>query len=86
MTDHNRQIKVEALFSQYRIESNADNTIFLSVATDALLTALRSASNYADKASSSGVDIILRYVRSMSWSICWKLEALRFGWQACEET
>ncbi|KAK7691189.1 hypothetical protein QCA50_006292 [Cerrena zonata] len=56
------QIKVEALFSQYRIQSNADNTIFLSVATDALLIALRSASNYSEKAS-SGVDIILRLAK-----------------------
>jgi len=38
-----RQIKVDALFNNYRIQSNANNEITLCLASDALLGALKSA-------------------------------------------
>ncbi|KAG6826143.1 hypothetical protein H0H92_000979 [Tricholoma furcatifolium] len=39
------QIKVDALFTAYRIQSNADNEITLAIPSEALLAALRSASS-----------------------------------------
>lgn len=39
-----RQIKVDSIFSNYRIQSNAQNEITLLIPTDALIAALRSAS------------------------------------------
>lgn len=38
------QIKVESIFADYRIQSNADNEITLAISSEALLGALRSAS------------------------------------------
>lgn len=46
-----RKIKVESLFTNYRIQSMADSHITMELSTDALLGALRSA---ASSASSSG--------------------------------
>lgn len=37
------KVKVDALFSNYRIQSNSENTITLTLAPEALLAALRSA-------------------------------------------
>lgn len=42
-----RQIKVESIFTAYRIQSNANNQITLSLSSEALLAALRSASSSA---------------------------------------
>ena len=42
-----RQIKIESIFTAYRIQSNANNQITLSLSSEALLAALRSASSPA---------------------------------------
>ena len=47
-----RQIKVDSLFTSYRIQSNASNEITMSLSTEALLAALRSASSSASASSS----------------------------------
>ncbi|KAI0370127.1 cell cycle checkpoint [Pilatotrama ljubarskyi] len=49
------QIKVSSLFTDYRIQSNSNNEITISVASDALLAALRSAAgpSSAQRSSSS---------------------------------
>ena len=46
---HHRQIKVESLFTEYRIQSNSNNEIAISVFTDALLSALHSAAASSSK-------------------------------------
>jgi HUS1 checkpoint protein len=46
-----RQIKVDALFTGYRIQSNAANIITMALPSDALLAALKSASSSASTAS-----------------------------------
>ena len=38
-----RQIKVPSLFTEYRIQSNSRNEIYLGVATEAMAAALKSA-------------------------------------------
>ncbi|KAG6901958.1 hypothetical protein C0995_006187 [Termitomyces sp. Mi166 len=45
-----RQIKVDALFTGYRIQSNADNEITMGINSEALLTALKSASSSSTSA------------------------------------
>lgn len=45
-----RQIKVDALFSGYRIQSNADNEITMAINSEALLAALKSASSSSTSA------------------------------------
>lgn len=45
------QIKVDALFTGYRIQSNAANVITMALPSDALLAALKSASSSASTAS-----------------------------------
>ncbi|KLO17351.1 cell cycle checkpoint [Schizopora paradoxa] len=50
------QIKKDALFSNYKIQSNAANVISLGLSPDALLQALRSASPSSSSNSSSAVD------------------------------
>ena len=47
-----RQIKVDSLFTSYRIQSNASNEITMSLSAEALLAALRSASSSASSSSS----------------------------------
>lgn len=44
-------VKVESLFTNYRIQSNADNKITMSLSTEALLSALRSSSSSASSSS-----------------------------------
>lgn len=46
------QIKVESIFTAYRIQSNASNEITMSLSSEALLAALRSASSSASSSSS----------------------------------
>lgn len=47
-----RQIKVDSIFTGYRIQSNANNEITLALSSEALLAALRSASSSASSSSS----------------------------------
>ncbi|KAG8212922.1 cell cycle checkpoint [Butyriboletus roseoflavus] len=44
-------LKVESLFTNYRIQSNAENKITVSLSTEALLSALRSSSSSASSSS-----------------------------------
>ncbi|KAN0092609.1 Checkpoint protein Hus1/Mec3 [Tylopilus felleus] len=44
-------IKVDSLFTNYRIQSNAENKITVSLSTEALLSALRSSSSSASSSS-----------------------------------
>lgn len=46
-------VKVESLFTDYRIQSNAENKITVSLSTEALLSALRSSSSSASSASAA---------------------------------
>ena len=46
-THDSRQVKVQSLFSDYRIQSNANNEITFLISPEALLLALRSAWNPA---------------------------------------
>lgn len=47
----NSVVKVESLFTDYRIQSNAENRITVSLSTEALLSALRSSSSSASSSS-----------------------------------
>lgn len=53
LTSAQSQIKVDSIFSNYRIQSNAQNEITLLVPSDAMLSALRSASSSSSTASTS---------------------------------
>ncbi|KAF8643316.1 hypothetical protein AX16_009100 [Volvariella volvacea WC 439] len=53
------QIKVDSLFSGYRIQSNSNNEITMSLSTEALLTALRSAFTTSSSASSYEADEVV---------------------------
>ncbi|KAG2133548.1 cell cycle checkpoint [Suillus bovinus] len=44
-------VKVDTMFTSYRIQSNADNAITLTLSTEALLSALRSSSSSASSSS-----------------------------------
>lgn len=50
---YERQIKVDSIFTSYRIQSNASNEITLSLSSEALLAALRSASSSTSTSNSS---------------------------------
>ena len=54
-----RQIKVDSLFNNYRIQSNADNEITVALASEALLGALKSASASAASGSSFNTEEIV---------------------------
>lgn len=47
------QIKVDSLFTNYRIQSNASNEITLALSAEALLTALKSATSSSSSGSSA---------------------------------
>ncbi|KAF8799058.1 cell cycle checkpoint [Phlegmacium glaucopus] len=53
------QIKVDSLFANYRIESNANNEITLALTSEALLGALKSASTSAASGSSFNTEEIV---------------------------
>ncbi|TFK63146.1 cell cycle checkpoint [Pluteus cervinus] len=52
------KIKVDSLFTNYRIQSMADNTITLELYTEALLAALRSATASSSNFSTFGTDVV----------------------------
>ena len=54
-----RQIKVDSLFNNYRIQSNANNEITVTLASEALLGALKSASTSAASGSSFNTEEIV---------------------------
>lgn len=56
-----RQIKVESIFTSYRIQSNASNEITLSLSSEALLAALRSASSSAS--SHETEDVVMKLAK-----------------------
>jgi hypothetical protein len=56
-----RQIKVASLFTDYRIQSNAENEITLSISPEALLLALRSAAN--PPSLSSAPDVVMKLAK-----------------------
>lgn len=49
----NSVVKVDSIFTNYRIQSNADNQITVALSTEALLSALRSSSSSATSASAA---------------------------------
>ncbi|KAI0730107.1 cell cycle checkpoint [Fomitopsis betulina] len=55
------QIKVPSLFTEYRIQSNANNEIYLGVTTEALAAALRSAA--APSGQQGDAEVIVRLVK-----------------------
>ncbi|KAF7972224.1 hypothetical protein HWV62_18622 [Athelia sp. TMB] len=57
------QIKVASLFSGYRIQSNADNEITMSVAGEALLAALRSASSSSSTSSYDTTEVVMKLAK-----------------------
>ena len=65
---HHRQIKVESLFTEYRIQSHSNNEITIEVPTDGLLVALRSAAAPTSGQGSSNVfasaetQVIMKFV------------------------
>lgn len=60
----NRQIKIDSIFTQYRIQSNASNEITLSLSSEALLAALRSASSSAASSSSYETeDVVMKLAK-----------------------
>ncbi|CAL1715890.1 unnamed protein product [Somion occarium] len=63
------QIKVESLFTEYRIQSNANNQITFSLSTDALLVALRSASSYSSSSATSGADIVMKLAKKQDQAV-----------------
>lgn len=63
-----RQIKVPSLFTDYRIQSNANNEITLTLSSEALVAALRSALSPSGTGSSSmssfasDAEVVMKYV------------------------
>ena len=57
-----RQIKVSSLFTDYRIQSNANNQITLMLSSEALLAALRSADQQGVNPSLSNVELVMKCV------------------------
>ncbi|KAF9444611.1 cell cycle checkpoint [Macrolepiota fuliginosa MF-IS2] len=53
------QIKIDSIFADYRIQSNADNQITMAISSEALLAALRSASASSTSATAYQVEEIL---------------------------
>ncbi|CCL99927.1 uncharacterized protein FIBRA_01952 [Fibroporia radiculosa] len=59
------QIKARSLFTEYRVESNANNEITMTISTEALLSALRSASTPAGQTGSfaADADVVMRLIK-----------------------
>ena len=58
-----RQVKVDSLFSGYRIQSNASNTITVNISSEALLTALRSASPSSSSSSYATDEVVMKLAK-----------------------
>ena len=64
------QIKVDSLFANYRIQSNADNMIAVNFSTEALLAALKSASASSTATSSFETeDIVLKLAKKSDQAV-----------------
>jgi len=61
------QIKVASLFTDYRIQSNANNEITLSISPEALLLALRSAAN--PPSLSSTPDVVMKLAKKNNQAV-----------------
>ncbi|KAG6843688.1 hypothetical protein H0H93_000347, partial [Arthromyces matolae] len=61
-------IKVDALFDGYRIQSNADNEITMLVSSEALLSALKSASS-SNPSAYETEDVILKLAKKNSQAV-----------------
>ncbi|KAF8887522.1 checkpoint protein Hus1/Mec3 [Infundibulicybe gibba] len=57
------QIKVDAIFRDYRIQSNANNEISMSLAADALLAALRSSSSSSGSSSFEAEEVVMKLAK-----------------------
>ncbi|KZT06077.1 cell cycle checkpoint [Laetiporus sulphureus 93-53] len=57
------QIKVPSLFTDYRIQSNANNEISLNLSTEALSSALRSASSPASTSFASDSEVVMKLAK-----------------------
>jgi HUS1 checkpoint protein len=53
------QIKIESIFNDYRIQSNANNEITMAISSEALLAALRSASTSSTSSTAYQADEIV---------------------------
>jgi HUS1 checkpoint protein len=53
------QIKIESIFNDYRIQSNASNEITMAISSEALLAALRSASTSSTSSTAYQADEIV---------------------------
>ena len=60
---YDRQIKVESIFTSYRIQSNASNEITMSLSAEALLAALRSASSSASSSSYETEEVVMKLAK-----------------------
>ncbi|KAJ7149887.1 checkpoint protein Hus1/Mec3 [Mycena crocata] len=56
------QIKVDSLFTSYRIQSNASNVITMGLSSEALLATLRSADN-SSKSASEAQEIVMKLAK-----------------------
>ncbi|KAI0077802.1 cell cycle checkpoint [Panus rudis PR-1116 ss-1] len=57
------QINVSSVFTDYRIQSNANNNITLTLSTEALLAALKSAASYFSTSATAGADIVMKLAK-----------------------
>lgn len=65
-----RQVKVDSLFVEYRIQSNTNNQITLSMSSEALLTTLRSACTPSNNTGLiTDAEVVMKYVRSLPYSM-----------------
>ncbi len=62
-----RVIKVDSIFTNYRIQSNANNEITMLLTAEALLSALKSASTTAETADSD--DVVLKLAKKNDQAI-----------------
>lgn len=67
------QIKIESLFSGYRIQSNAANEITMSISTEALLSALKSASSTSSLGNASSAyeaeEVVMRLAKKSNQAV-----------------
>jgi hypothetical protein len=66
---HTRQIKIDSLFTNYRIQSNAANEITIALSTEALLGALKSASASAASASYDMEEIVVKLAKKTDQAV-----------------
>src|ERR1700733_4446635 len=58
-----RQIKIDSIFTSYRIQSNAANVITVALSSEALLAALKSASSSSSSSGSSTDEVVVKLAK-----------------------